>query len=86
MTGIYRCSVTLAIDQSFWGESEDQPRNAVAPDIYAEAFSATVDYLGTQPFIDRARIGVLGICGSASFVISAAETDSRVKAIATVSM
>lgn len=32
--------VTLAIDLSFWGESEGQPRNAVSPDIYAEDFSA----------------------------------------------
>lgn len=78
--------VTLAIDVSFWGESEGQPRNAVAPEIYSEAFSAAVDYLGTQPFVDRQRIGVLGICGSGSFVISAAKIDSRMKAIATVSM
>jgi fermentation-respiration switch protein FrsA (DUF1100 family) len=78
--------VTLAIDQSFWGESEGQPRNAVAPDIYAEAFSAAVDYLGTQSFVNRERIGVLGICGSGSFVISAAKIDPRMKAIATVSM
>lgn len=78
--------VTLAIDQSFWGESEGQPRNAVAPDIYSEAFSAAVDYLGTQSFVDRERIGVLGICGSGSFVISAAKIDPRMKAIATVSM
>ncbi|MCU4422875.1 alpha/beta hydrolase [Acinetobacter sp. WU_MDCI_Abxb74] len=78
--------VTLAIDQSFWGESAGQPRNVVAPDIYAEAFSATVDYLGTQSFINRDRIGALGICGSGSFVISAAKIDPRMKAIATVSM
>lgn len=78
--------ITLAIDQSFWGESEGQPRNVVAPDIYAEAFSAAVDYLGKQPFVDRERIGVLGICGSGSFVISAAKIDPRMKAIATVSM
>ena len=78
--------VTLAIDQSFWGESEGQPRNAVAPDIYAEAFSAAVDYLGTQAFVNRERIGVLGICGSGSFVISAAKIDPRMRAIATVSM
>jgi fermentation-respiration switch protein FrsA (DUF1100 family) len=78
--------VTLAIDQSFWGESEGQPRNAVAPDIYAEAFSAAVDFLGTRSSIDRQRIGVLGICGSGSFVISAAKIDPRMKAIATVSM
>ena len=78
--------VTLAIDLSFWGESEGQPRNAVAPDIYAEDFSAAVDFLGTQAFVDRQRIGVLGICGSGSFVISAAKIDPRLKAVATVSM
>lgn len=78
--------VTLAIDLSFWGESEGSPRNAVAPEIYAEDFSAAVDYLGTQTFVDKNRIGVLGICGSGSFVISAAKIDPRMKAIATVSM
>lgn len=78
--------VTLSLDLPFWGESEGQPRNAVLPDVYAEAFSAAVDFLGTRPFIDRARIGALGICGSGSFVISAAKIDPRMKAIATVSM
>jgi uncharacterized protein len=78
--------ITLAIDQSFWGESAGEPRNAVAPDIYAEAFSAAVDFLDTQPLVDRKRIGVLGICGSGSFVISAAKIDPRMRAIATVSM
>ncbi len=78
--------VTLAIDLSFWGESEGQPRNAVSPDIYAEDFSAAVDYLGTRPFVERTRIGALGICGSGGFVISAAKIDPRIQAIATVSM
>ena len=78
--------VTLAIDLSFWGESEGQPRNAVSPDIYAEDFSAAVDYLGTRPFVNREKIGVLGICGSGSFAISAAKIDPRLKAVATVSM
>ena len=78
--------VTLSLDLSFWGESEGQPRNAVSPDIYAEDFSAAVDFLGTRPFVDRERIGVIGICGSGSFVISAAKIDPRMKAIATVSM
>jgi fermentation-respiration switch protein FrsA (DUF1100 family) len=78
--------VTLSIDLPFWGESEGQPRNVVLPDLYAEAFSAAVDFLGTRPFVDRARIGALGICGSGSFVISAAKIDPRMKAIATVSM
>lgn len=78
--------VTLSLDLSFWGESEGQPRNAVSPDIYAEDFSAAVDFLGTRKFVDKDRIGVLGICGSGSFAISAAKIDPRMKAIATVSM
>ena len=78
--------VTLSIDLSFWGESEGEPRNAVLPEVYAETFSAAMDFLGTRPFIDRNRIGVIGICGSGSFAISAAKIDPRLKAIATVSM
>lgn len=78
--------VTLSLDLSFWGESEGQPRNAVLPDVYAEDFSAAVDFLGTRTFVDRERIGVIGICGSGGFVISAAKIDPRIRAIATVSM
>lgn len=78
--------VTLAIDLPFWGESEGQPRNQVAPEMYADAFSAAVDYLGTQDAVDRDRIGVLGICGSGGFAISAAKMDPRLKAVATVSL
>jgi fermentation-respiration switch protein FrsA (DUF1100 family) len=78
--------VAMSIDLPFWGESEGQPRNSVSPDIYAEAFSAAVDFLGTRPFVDRNRIGAIGICGSGSFVISAAKIDPRMRAIATVSM
>lgn len=78
--------VTLSVDLAFWGESDGQPRNAVAPDVYSETFSAAADYLGTRPYIDRNRIGVIGICGSGSFAISAAKIDPRLKAIATISM
>ena len=78
--------VTLSIDLPFWGESEGRPRNLVSPDLYAEAFSAAVDYLGTQRFVNRERIGVIGVCGSGSFAVSAAKIDPRMKAIATVSM
>lgn len=78
--------IALAIDLSFWGESEGEPRNVVLPDMYAEDFSAAVDFLGTRELVDRERIGVLGVCGSGSFAISAAKIDPRMKAIATVSM
>lgn len=78
--------VTLSIDLSFWGESEGEPRNLVSPDIYAEDFSAAVDYLGTRSYINREQIGVIGVCGSGSFAISAAKIDPRIKALATISM
>lgn len=78
--------VTLAIDLSFWGESDGKPGHLISPEIYSDDFSAAVDYLSTQTYVDPARIGVLGICGSGSFVINAAKIDPRMKAIATVSM
>ena len=78
--------VTLAIDLSFWGESGGKPGHLVSPEIYSDDFSAAVDYLSTQPYVDPDKIGVLGICGSGSFVISAAKIVPRMKAIATVSM
>ena len=78
--------VTMSVDLAFWGGSDGQPRNAVAPELYAETFSAAVDYLGTGPFADREKIGAIGICGSGSFAISAAKIDPRLKAVATISM
>ena len=78
--------VTMSVDLAFWGGSDGQPRNAVAPELYAETFSAAVDYLGTGLFADREKIGAIGICGSGSFAISAAKIDPRLKAVATISM
>ena len=78
--------VTMSLDLAFWGGSSGQPRNAVSPDMYAESFSAAVDFLSSQAFVDKQQIGAIGVCGSGSFVISAAKIDPRMKAIATVSM
>jgi len=78
--------VALSLDLSFWGGSEGRPRNAVSPDLYAEAFSAAADFLGAQAFVDRQRIGAIGVCGSGGFVVSAAKIDPRLRAVATVSM
>ncbi|OZE79136.1 alpha/beta hydrolase [Rhodococcus sp. 15-649-1-2] len=78
--------VALTLDLSFWGESEGEPREIVAPEIFSEDFSAGVDFLRSQPFVDDQRIGAIGICGSGSFVISAAKLDPRIRAVATVSM
>lgn len=78
--------VTLAFDASYQGESGGMPRHTVSPDALMEDFSASVDWLGIQPFVDRERIGVIGICGSGGFSVCAASIDPRIRALATVSM
>lgn len=78
--------VTLAIDNSYNGESGGQPRKISTAEGFVEDFMAAVDYIGTRPFVNREQIGMIGICGSGGFVISAASVDPRMKAIATVSM
>ncbi len=78
--------VTIAFDESFNGESGGEPRHISSPDIFAEDFSAGVDYLGTRPYVDRKRIGAIGICGSGGFALKAAQVDHRIKAVATASM
>ena len=78
--------VAMAFDESFNGESGGKPRHVSSPDIFVEDFSAGVDFLGTRSFVDRNRIGVIGICGSGAFSITAAQVDHRIKAVATASM
>ncbi|MGD9123580.1 MAG: alpha/beta hydrolase [Desulfarculaceae bacterium] len=78
--------VAMAFDESFNGESSGEPRHVSSPDIFVEDFSAGVDFLGTRPFVDKNKIGVIGICGSGGFSITAAQVDHRIKAVATASM
>ena len=78
--------VTIAHDPSYVGESGGQPHGIASSEALVEDFSAAVDFLGTLPFVDRERIGVIGVCGSGGFGLAAAEIDPRIKAVATVSM
>ncbi|QIW15723.1 hypothetical protein A4G20_04955 [Pasteurellaceae bacterium RH1A] len=78
--------VTLAFDGSYTGESGGEPRNIASPDINTEDFSAAVDFLGLQDFVNRDQIGILGICGWGGFALNAAISDTRVKAVAVSTM
>ena len=78
--------VAVAFDESYNGDSTGEPRHVSSPDIFVEDFSAGVDFLGTLPYVDRERIGAIGICGSGGFAITAAQVDKRIKAVAAVSM
>jgi fermentation-respiration switch protein FrsA (DUF1100 family) len=78
--------VAIAHDASYNGESGGQPHFISSPEAVVEDFSAGVDFLGVQSFVDRDSIGVIGICASGAFALAAAQIDTRIKAVATVSM
>ncbi|WLD98640.1 alpha/beta hydrolase [Agrobacterium leguminum] len=76
----------LAFDPSYTGESGGEPRNVASPDVNTEDFSAAVDYIGLQPYVDRERIGVIGICGWGGMALNAVAVDKRVKAVVASTM
>jgi uncharacterized protein len=78
--------VVLAFDPSYNGESSGEPRHVSSPDIFVEDFSAGVDYLGCLDYVNRSQIGAIGICGSGGFALSAAQIDTRIKAVVTASL
>ena len=78
--------VTVAYDASFQGESGGEPRQLENPHIRTEDVSVVIDYLTTLPYVDKNRIGAMGICAGAGYTANAAINDRRIKAVGTVSM
>lgn len=76
--------VTLAFDASTQGESGGEPRFSENPPTRVEDFRCAIDYLVTLSYVDENHIGVLGVCGGGGYAISAATTDHRFSAVATV--
>ena len=75
--------VTVAFDCSFTGESGGNVHDVASPDIFTEDFHAAVDFVGLLPFVDKERVGAMGICGLGGMAVTAAINDVRIKAVAT---
>ncbi|MET8811635.1 alpha/beta hydrolase [Streptomyces sp. NPDC004549] len=76
--------VVLAFDASFQGSSGGEPRHVEDATWRVEDFRCAADYLVTLPYVDEERIGVFGMCGGGGYTWTAAMTERRFKAVATV--
>ncbi len=78
--------ITLVADASYQGASGGEPRHTDKPAYREEDIHGMADYISQFPGVDIEKIGVLGICGGGGYTIKAAQSDKRLKAVATLSM
>ncbi len=78
--------VTIAADASYQGASGGEPRNVDKPANRIEDIRGMADYISQYEGVDLERLALLGICGGGGYSLTAAQTDKRFKAVATLSM
>lgn len=78
--------ITIAADASYQGASGGEPRHTDKPAYRVEDIHGMIDYISQYPGVDKSKIGILGICGGGGYTLKAAQSDKRLKAVATLSM
>ena len=76
--------VVLTFDGAYMGESDGEPHFTTDPFQRVEDIRAAVDYLTTLSYVDNDKISGLGICAGGAYMIDAAKTEKRFKAISAV--
>lgn len=74
----------LALDHRYFGESGGEPRQYESPPAKIEDLAAALDFLGSRPELDAARLAVVGVCAGAGYAAGVVASDPRVRAFATV--
>jgi len=78
--------ITITADAAYQGGSGGTPRNVDKPTNRIEDIHAMADFISQYQGVDVSKLGLLGICGGGGYALTAAQSDKRFKAIATVSM
>lgn len=78
--------VTITADAAYQGGSGGAPRSVDKPANRIEDIHGMADFITRYPGVDATRLGLLGVCGGGGYALSAAKTDKRFKAVATLSM
>lgn len=74
----------FTFDFRYWGESGGVPRQYESPSAKVQDIKNAAAFLKTLPVVDSNRIGGLGICASAGYMVQAVADDSSFKSFATV--
>ena len=78
--------IAITADAAYQGGSGGTPRNVDKPANRIEDIHAMCDFISQYQGVDTSKLGLLGICGGGGYALTAAQSDKRFKAIATVSM
>jgi len=78
--------ITIVADAAYQGASGGEPRHTDKPVNRVEDIHGMADFITQYEGVDTSRLGVLGICGGGGYTLKAAQSDKRIKAVATLSM
>nr|WP_199156086.1 alpha/beta hydrolase [Pedobacter sp. ASV2] len=78
--------ITIAADAAYQGASGGEPRHTDKPAFRTEDIRGMADFISGYAGVDANRLGALGICGGGGYTLKAAQSDKRLKAVATLSM